>query len=88
MAMKYHKNKQQWTLDSKLLLAIRNSDLRTASELFASGVDSDTKFHPYKKPAVCLCVENNDFNMGKFCIIFLCIFNHLGYVYTAQLAVS
>ena len=57
----------RWALHSQLFLAIRTRDLTTAREIFAAGVDVDTKFaiDAQKKPAILLSIENDDIEMGE-----------------------
>ena len=58
---------RRWTLDSQLLVAIKNNDVPRAHQLFQAGVDTDTRFsiNSQTRPALCLCVENNASDMGK-----------------------
>jgi len=57
----------RWALHSQLFLAIRTRDLTTAQEIFAAGVDVDTKFaiDAQKKPAILLSIENDDIEMVR-----------------------
>lgn len=59
-----------WTLNSQLLVAIQNNDVPRAHQLFQAGVDTDTRFsiNSQKRPALCLCVENNASDMVQLLV--------------------
>ncbi|XP_068231063.1 ankyrin repeat and protein kinase domain-containing protein 1-like [Palaemon carinicauda] len=61
---------RRWTLDSQLLVAIQNNDVTRAHQLFQAGVDADTRFsiNSQKRPALCLCVENNAMDMVQLLV--------------------
>jgi len=61
---------RRWTLDSQLLVAIQNNDVPRAHQLFQAGVDTDTRFsiNSQKRPALCLCVENNASDMVQLLV--------------------
>lgn len=63
----------RWTLNSRLLLAIRTQDVVQASKIFSAGVDVDTRFaiNSQKRPVLCLSVENNDLAMGERGVIII-----------------
>ncbi|XP_066987146.1 ankyrin repeat and protein kinase domain-containing protein 1-like isoform X1 [Macrobrachium rosenbergii] len=61
---------RRWALDSQLLVAIQNNDVSRAHQLFQAGVDTDTRFsiNSQKRPALCICVENNALDMVKLLV--------------------
>ncbi|XP_071533218.1 uncharacterized protein [Panulirus ornatus] len=61
---------RRWALDSQLLVAIQNNDVNRAHKLFQAGVDTDTRFsiNSQQRPALCLCVENNDLDMVQLLV--------------------
>lgn len=61
---------RRWALDSQLLVAIQNNDVSRAHQLFQAGVDTDTRFsiNSQKRPALCICVENNALDMVQLLV--------------------
>lgn len=57
-----------WNLQSQLLVAIQKDDVMRAKELLADGVDCDARFlfGSHRRPALCLCVERDSVDLGKY----------------------
>lgn len=60
---------QSWKLQSQLLVAIQTNDLKTCSDLIASGVDCDQTFkiNSQERHALCLGAERGSCSLGNIC---------------------
>ena len=52
-----------YRLESQFKVAIHEDDVDKAEDMLHRGVDPDVRFQG--QPALCLCVEQGHFNLGK-----------------------
>uniref|UniRef100_T1JB51 SOCS box domain-containing protein n=1 Tax=Strigamia maritima TaxID=126957 RepID=T1JB51_STRMM len=55
-------------LQCRLLVAIQTNDIKHVRQLLELGIDSDIRFQigSQKRPAICLCTERGNVQMGKY----------------------